>query len=121
MKYFIRKEADHFTVYSMKKGARQLLVLQKRLYSVDDSLFYRDPTTSEAYVMYDIDCSQPYGHEAVYLDTEKIRVQILSSNISATKNDHTLQLGKIHIEKYLGSIIVVGALLYTFLTGGLHF
>ena len=119
MKYFIRKEVDHYTFYPMKKGARQLLSLAKRLYSVDDRLFYRDPKTSDAYVMYDIDDLQPYGHEPMYLNTEMLRVQILSSNIANTKKDHTLRIDGSKIEKYLGSIIVIGALAYCLLKGGI--
>ena len=119
MKYFIRKEADHYTVYAMKKGARQLLSLSKRLYDVHDERFYRDPKTSDAYVMYDIDCSQPYGHEPVYLDTEMTRVEILSSNISNTKKDRMFFLGGLNIEKYLGTVVVVGALLYWVMTNGI--
>lgn len=119
MKYFIRKEADHYTVFAMKKGARQLLSLSKRLYDVHDERFYRDPKSSDAYVMYDIDCSQPYGYEPTYLDTEMTRVEILSSNISGTRKDRFFHLDGSKIEKYLGTIIVVGALLYWLLTGGL--
>lgn len=96
-----------------------MVSISQRLYSVDDGLFYRDPQTSEAYVMYDIDSLQPYGHEANYLNTEMLRVQILSSNISGTKKGMVFKLDSSHIEKYLSTIIVVGALLYVLLTGGL--
>ena len=119
MKYFIRKEADRFRIYNLKRGARQLVSISQRLYSVDDNLFYRDPQTSEAYVMYDIDNAQPYGHEPEYLNTEMLRVQILSSNISGTKKSMVFKLDGSHIEKYLTTIIVIGALLYAVLKGGL--
>lgn len=119
MKIFIRKEADRFRFYRLKRGNRQLVSIAQRLYPVDDSLFYRDPQTSEAYVMYDIDCSQPFGHEPKYLDTEMMRVQILSSNISGTKEKKVWKLDGSNIEKYLGSIVVIGALLYVVLKGGL--
>lgn len=85
---------------------------------MDDTLFYRDPQTSEAYVMYDIDSLQPYGHKPEYLNTEMLRVQILSSNISGTKKGLVWKLDASHIEKYLTAIIVCGALLYMFLKGG---
>ena len=63
MKYFIRKEADRFRIYKLNKGARQMMSINSRLYPADDELFYCDPKTSDAYVMYDIDAIQPYAHE----------------------------------------------------------
>lgn len=119
MKLFIRKEADRYRIYNLKRGPRQLVSISQRLYSVDDNLFYRDPQTSEAYVMYDIDSLQPYGHEPEYLNTEMLRVQILSSNISGTKKSMVWKLDGSKIDKYLTAIIMVGAFLYVLLKGGL--
>lgn len=119
MKYFVRKESDRYRIYNLKRGSRQLVSISQRLYSVDDNLFYRDPQTSDAYIMYDIDNLQPYGHVPEYLNTEMLRVQILSSNISGTKKSTVWKLDGSHIEKYLTAIIVVGAFLYVILKGGL--
>lgn len=117
MKYFIRKEADRYRIYKLTKGARQMISINSRLYPADDELFYCDPKTSGAYVMFDIDCLQPYGHEAKEYDSEFMRIEIISAKTALTRKERWLKLDGSKIEKYLGGIILVGVLLYAFLSG----
>lgn len=42
MKYFIRSEADRQTVIKLKKGPRQMVSINSRLYRVDDKYMLKD-------------------------------------------------------------------------------
>lgn len=112
MKYFIRKEADKIRIYSLKKGTRQIVSIKDRAYGTDDQLFYRDPKTSDAYVLYDIDDSQPYRHTEIYYPTRNLSILNVSSKAANNRRKRFINLTGDKLYTYFGAVIVGGALLY---------
>lgn len=96
----------------MKRGARQVIIINNRLYPTDDELFYRDPRTSDAYEMVDIDDIQPYRHTPIYYDTRRLSILNLSSKTTGTRKSKILRLDANKIQSYLAAVIVIGALAY---------
>lgn len=112
MKYLIRQEADRFRIYTLKRGARQVVIIQDRLYPTDDELFYRDPKNSAAYAMFDIDNIQPYRHEPIYYNTRNLAILNLSSKTAGNRGKKILRLDPNKLQQYLGTIAIGGALLW---------
>lgn len=112
MKCIIRQEADRYKIYSLKKGARQVVIINERLYPTDDGIFYRDPQSSEAYMMVDIDDIQPYRHDAIYYETRNLAILNLSSKASGNRHKKTLNLSASKIQNYFAAIAIGGALLW---------
>ena len=87
----------------MKRGARQVIIINSRLYPTDDELFYRDVRTSDAYEMVDIDDIQPYRHAPIYYDTRRLSILNLSSKTTGTRRNKILRLDANKIQTYLGN------------------
>ena len=118
MKYFIRKESDKFRVYKLKRGTRQIVSIADRAYGTDDWLFYRDPETSDSYMMNDIDDSQPYRHTEIYYPTRDLMILNLSSKAANNRKKRFIDMSGDKIYTYLGIIIVVFGLAWYIVGGG---
>lgn len=116
-KYLCRLECDRVKFYKMKKGPRPMVTLNSRLYRIDDCIMVKDRRSPMCMAVYPIDSSQPMLPEPFLVDPDMTRVYIDSARIAGTKKSlwADLQTGK--ITELLGAVIVIGVLLYTFLSG----
>ena len=106
VKYVLRQEVDRWRVYRLKKGTRQAVSIADRTYPTEDELFYRDPMTSEAWMVVDIDDLQPYRHAPIYYPVKKLSILNLSSKVTGNRKKRVLNLDSKQIYNYLAFGIV---------------
>ena len=70
-------------------------------------------------MMNDIDDSQPYRHEKIYYCTRDLMVLNVSSKAANNRKKRFIDLSGQKIYTYLGTVIIVGALLYYVVGRGL--
>ena len=102
----------------MKKGPRQMVTANSRLYRIDDQFMIKDELTDSCMIFYDIDSTQPYLPEARAVDPDITRALIDSAKLAGNKKQIWLNLSGSKMMEYLTVFIVAGALLYGFLVGG---
>lgn len=106
VKYVLRQEVDRWRVYRLKKGTRQAVSIADRTYPTEDELFYRDPMTSEAWMVVDIDDLQPYRHAPIYYPVKKLSILNLSSKVTGNRKKRVLNLDSKQLYNYLAFGIV---------------
>lgn len=111
VKFFIREEVDKYRVFRLKRGDRTMADIGSSIYRTDDSLFWKDPLTSDAYIQYPTGGTQPCNH-GEYLPTEETRIWILSGKIAGTKKSKIASLNPSRIMSWLPIAIVGMALLW---------
>ena len=116
VKYVLRQEVDRWRVYRLKKGTRQAVSIANRTYPTDDELFYRDPMTSDAWMVVDIDDLQPYRHAPIYYPVKKLSILNLSSKVTGNRKKRILDLDSKQLYNYLAYGIVGLALAWYVLT-----
>lgn len=117
MKYIIRSETDKVQAIALKKGPRQMVSISGRLYRCDDCLFHKDENTSDAFVFYDIDSSQPRMLKATLVDPDHTLKLIAYAKLSNNVKNVWANLGHIGdgMMKLLVPVIIVAALIIGFL------
>lgn len=118
-KYIVRIETDCITWFKIKKGNRQLVSLQGRLYRNDDELYLKDKHCSDAVRITPIDSNQVGKVKPVFVNPDDTRAIIMSKEIAGTKKKSWLNFDASKIGTYLIVAIVIGVVAYTILTGGL--
>ena len=108
-------ETDEISVTKLRKGSRPMVSKKGRLYRADDRLFIRDRESSDAYLIYNIDQTQPILPREEFLDTNITRAYIDSSKIAGNKKTSWMNLDSGKLWKYLTVIAVVGSLIYGFM------
>ena len=73
-------------------------------------MFYRDPLTSDAFLMNDIDDSQPYRHKPIYYCTRNLSILNISSRTAGNRKKRFVDLDGNKIYTYLGAAVVLGAM-----------
>ena len=106
VKYVLRQEVDRWRVYRLKKGTRQAVSIADRTYPTEDELFYRDPMTSEAWMVVDIDDLQPYRHKPIYYPVKKLSILNLSSKVTGNRKKRVLNLDSKQLYNYVAFGIV---------------
>ena len=106
VKYVLRQEVDRWRVYRLKKGTRQAVSIADRTYPTEDELFYRDPMTSEAWMVVDIDDLQPYRHKPIYYPVKKLSILNLSSKVTGNRKQRVLNLDSKQLYNYVAFSIV---------------
>lgn len=91
-----------------------------RLYRVDDQYMLKDLKSGNAYVIYDIDSTQPRLDHLEYVSPDMTRALIASAKTAKTKKTIWANItGGGHLMEYLTVIIVIAALAYGFLMKGI--
>lgn len=114
----IRIEADRIKAYRLKKGPRQMVSVNGRLYRCDDHLMVRDINAPDAAVIYEIDGTQPMMPEPYILDPDMTRTLIASAKMSGGKKSIWMRLDASKAWQWLSVIAVVGSILYGILAMG---
>lgn len=117
MKYFCRLEADRVRIFKLKKGPRQMVTINSRLYRIDDQFFNRDKSSGDAMIFYRVDSTQPILPVARYVDPNKTRAYIDYSKIGKNRKKIWKNLDVKHFEKILIPILIVGGIVYGFIGG----
>lgn len=88
-----------------------------RLYRCDDTLFLKDEATSDAFIFYEIDASQPRCFRARFVDPDETIAKIAYAKISNNVKDIWANLGNVgdNLMKLLAPVIVVVAIVIGFL------
>lgn len=117
MKYLIRIEADRIRVFKLKKGPRQMVTVNSRLYRIDDELMCKDVHSSDAMIFYQIDSTQPILPALcpMVVDPDLTRAQIDSAKMSGNKKSIWANLSGVSWTGVLTPLIIVAALAYGFL------
>lgn len=89
-----------------------------RLYNIDDGLMVSDQNSTNCYVIYDINGTQPYAGVQRFVDPNKTRALIDSAKAAGNRKKIWANLSGVDWVKYLAFIAVGGSLLYAFLTNG---
>lgn len=118
MKKLIRIEADVIRCNNLKKGSRQMVTVAGRLYRTDDSLMIADNQTSDCYVIYPIDDTQPMLPRAKLVDPDNTRVLIRSAKLGGNKKRIWLNLDSSKIVQYVAVVAIVGGVLYGIMMNG---
>lgn len=115
-KFLAIVECDRITIKRLKRGARQMVTTNGRLYRTDDAIMIKDTRSGDAMVIYGIDDTQPMHPDAPLVDPDMTRVLIDSAKLSGTKkriwgnlDDITDSLIKVFV-----AMIIGGALVMTF-------
>lgn len=118
MKNLVRIECDKITFYKLKKGPRQMVSVASRLYRIDDNVMVKDVKTSNAYIFYEIDQTQPLHILPVILDPDLTRVYIDSAKLAGNKKSIWMNLSGSKLMEYLTFVIAGGAILWGLLSSG---
>ena len=100
-----------------------MISIFSRLYRTDDDLFLCDMQSSDCYVIYDINETQPYLPKAKLIDPNMTRAFIDSAKMVGNKKRVWGRLDGSQLYKYFAAVAIVGSLIYGFMIGGggLHF
>lgn len=118
MKHLVRLECDRIKVFRLKKGPRQMVSVNSRLYRMDDKYMVKDLRTGDAMAFYDIDDTQPWMVKPTLVDPDETRALIDSAKLSGAKKSIWTNLQGGHLMEYLTAVVVIGALVYGFLVSG---
>lgn len=118
MKALCRLECDTVRIFKLKKGPRQMVSANSRLYRIDDELMVKDVRTGDCYAFYDIDSTQPYSSQPILVDPDFTRALIDSAKLAGNKKSIWMNVSGSKLMEYLTVAVVVGALIYGFLVGG---
>ena len=116
-KRFARIEADRVRIFKLKKGPRQMVTINSRLYRIDDDLMLKDKRTGDAMIIYRIDSTQPIQTKAKLVDPDMTRAYIDYAKIGRTRKKIWESFDVKHFERYLIPVVIVGGILWGFLSG----
>lgn len=118
MKKLLRIEADQLTVKNLKRKPYQMISIFGRLYRTDDELMIKDCLSSDCYIIYDINDTQPYLPAAKLIDPNLTRAFIDSAKMCGNKKKLWGNLDGGNLWKIFVAVAIVGSLIYGFLVGG---
>lgn len=118
MKKIVRIEADQISCRKLTRKPYQMISIFSRLYPLYDDLFVCDMQSTNCYVIYDLNGTQPYSANPKYLDPNMTRAFIDSGKFARTKKTMWGKLGGIDLWKLLAMIALIGSLAYGFLAYG---
>ena len=118
MKKLLRIESDQLTIKKLKRKPYQMISIFGRLYRTDDELMVKDFLSSDCYMIYDINDTQPYLPKAEMVDPNLTRAFIDSAKMCGNKKKIWGNMDGGQMWKVLVAIIVIGSLAYGFLTRG---
>lgn len=116
-KYLTIVECDKITVRRMRRGSRQMVSVNGRLYRTDDDIMIRDIDSGDAMAIYPVDDTQPLHPAAPLVDPDMTRALIDSAKIGGNKKRIWVDLDDItgKVMQILAAIIIIGALVMSFL------
>lgn len=117
-KYLVLVDVDAVHFLRVKKGAKALITRNGRLYRNDSNYYVKDYLSSDALRINRMDSTQPVLTKVQYSDPDLTRVFIQSAKLSGNKKKIWLNMDSSKLWQYLTAIIVVGSLLYGFLSSG---
>lgn len=117
MKQFARIEADRVRIFRLKKGPRQMVTINSRLYRIDDRFMLKDKATGDATIFYPIDSTQPILPRAEFIDPDMTKAYIDYAKIGKNKKRIWQSLDIKHFEKWLVPVLIVGGLIWGFMGG----
>ena len=118
MKKILRIEADQISCRKLTRKPYQMISIFSRLYRLDDALFVCDKQSTNCYIIYDLNGTQPYGANPEYLDPNMTRAFIDSAKLARTKKTMWGKLGGLDLWKLLAMIALIGSLAYGFMVYG---
>lgn len=89
-----------------------------RLYNIDDQLMTSDQNSTDCFIIYEINGTQPFLSKPVFVDPNKTRALIDSAKAAGNRKKMWANLSGVDYYKWLAIIAIVGSLAYAFLTGG---
>lgn len=95
-----------------------MISIFSRLYRTDDDLFLCDMQSSDCFVIYDINETQPYLPKAQLIDPNMTRAYIDSAKMVGNRKKVWMNLDGGQLYKILAAIAIGGGLLYAFLING---
>lgn len=119
MKNFVRIEADRVRVFKLKKGPRQMVTINSRLYRIDDEFMLSDKFTGDAMIFYNIDSTQPIMHRATFIDPDMTRAYIDYAKIGKSRKRIWQNIDGKTIYKMIVPISIAAGLIYGFITGAI--
>lgn len=117
VKYFCRLEADRVRIFKLKKGPRQMVTINGRLYRIDDRFMLRDKSSGDAMIIYPIDSTQPILPRAKLIDPDMTRAYIDYAKIGKSRKKIWQSFDIKHFERILIPVLIVGGILWGFLSG----
>lgn len=117
-KSFIRIEADRIRVFRLKKGPRQMVTINSRLYRIDDDYFLSDKRTGDAIIIYRIDSTQPIMQKPTYIDPDMTRAYIDYAKIGRNKKRIWSNLTASKITNAIVPALIIGGVIYGVMMGG---
>lgn len=116
-KYFARIEADRVRIFKLKKGVRQMVTINSRLYRIDDEFMLKDKRSGDAMIIYPIDSTQPLLPKARLIDPDMTRAYIDYAKIGKNRKRIWESFDVKHFERILVPVLIVGGILWGFLSG----
>lgn len=116
-KYFARIEADRVRIFKLKKGVRQMVTINSRLYRIDDEFMLKDKRSGDAMIIYPIDSTQPLLPKAKLIDPDMTRAYIDYAKIGKNRKRIWESFDVKHFERILVPVLIVGGILWGFLSG----
>lgn len=116
-KYFARIEADRVRIFKLKKGVRQMVTINSRLYRIDDEFMLKDKRSGDAMIIYPIDSTQPLLPKARLIDPDMTRAYIDYAKIGKNRKRIWESFDVKHFERILIPVLIVGGILWGFLSG----
>ena len=92
-RYLALIESDKITFRRIKPGNRPVLKVGPRIYRADESIYINDKESTDAMLIYDIDGTQPHGHQRYY-DPDIVRIYVDSAKLKNRGKTYT-ELGGI--------------------------
>lgn len=117
-KYIVRLETDRIRWIKIKKGSRQYVSIDSRLYDNADWTYIKDCNCSDAIRVTPIDSNQVGKIKPRMVNPNDIRAGIMSKEIAGTKKRSWMNFDASKLWMYFVGIIVGGAVIITILQGG---
>lgn len=109
MKYIVECEKDKISFYRLKSKAWQIVTIKGRLYPVDDKIATKDRGSDTAFVVYDMDQTQPRDCFGTFINPDFVRALLDQIKLSNTKRKVWGKITGANVEKALTVIVIGGA------------